>query len=84
MNKPVIVGVNPGPHAIIMENVKKIAEKKARGEYAYERQVIHNHLSKAKCDDFIYRNNRAGGTYVYMHRHKEREEVDCDSQNNQI
>ena len=26
--KPVIVGVNPGPHAIIMENVKKIAEKK--------------------------------------------------------
>lgn len=28
MNKPVIVGVNPGPHAIIMDNVKKIAEKK--------------------------------------------------------
>ena len=28
MNKPVIVGVNPGPHAQIMENVKKIAEKK--------------------------------------------------------
>ena len=27
-NKPVIVGVNPGPHAIIMDNVKKIAEKK--------------------------------------------------------
>jgi len=28
MSKPVIVGVNPGPHAIIMENVKKLAEKK--------------------------------------------------------
>lgn len=28
MDKPVIVGVNPGPHAQIMENVKKIAEKK--------------------------------------------------------
>ncbi len=28
MDKPVIVGVNPGPHAIIMDNVKKIAEKK--------------------------------------------------------
>lgn len=27
-DKPVIVGVNPGPHAQIMENVKKIAEKK--------------------------------------------------------
>ena len=29
MNKPIIVGVNPGPHAIIMDNVKKIAEKRA-------------------------------------------------------
>ena len=28
MDKPVIVGVNPGPHAQIMENVKKIAAKK--------------------------------------------------------
>lgn len=28
MDNPVIVGVNPGPHAIIMDNVKKIAEKK--------------------------------------------------------
>ena len=27
-DKPVIVGVNPGPHAQIMENVKKIAAKK--------------------------------------------------------
>ncbi len=27
-SKPVFVGVNPGPHAVIMENVKKIAEKK--------------------------------------------------------
>ena len=27
-NKPVIVGVNPGPHAQIMENVQKIAAKK--------------------------------------------------------
>ncbi len=27
-SQPVIVGVNPGPHAVIMENVKKIAAKK--------------------------------------------------------
>jgi D-methionine transport system substrate-binding protein len=27
MSKPVKVGVNPGPHAIIMDNVKKLAEK---------------------------------------------------------
>lgn len=28
IDKPVIVGVNPGPHAIIMDNVKKLADKK--------------------------------------------------------
>ena len=27
-SEPVIVGVNPGLHAVIMENVRKIAEKK--------------------------------------------------------
>ena len=33
---------------------EKIKAKQANGEYAYELQVIKNHLSKAKCDDFIY------------------------------
>ena len=49
----------------------KIREKQANGEYAYETQVLRNHLSKAKCDDFIYRNIGSGGEYVYMHCHRE-------------
>lgn len=53
---------------------QKIAEKKAAGEYAYERQVLHNHLSRAKCDDFIYRNICAGGEYVYLHQHIDKTE----------
>ena len=35
---------------------EKIRAKKEAGEYAYELRVLKNHLSKAKCDDFIYRN----------------------------
>lgn len=51
------------------EILQKIADKKAAGEYAYEVQAMQNHLSKAKCDDFIYRNIGPGGEYVYLHCH---------------
>lgn len=54
---------------------EKIRQKKLSGEYAYEVQVLKNHLSKAKCDDFIYRNISANGAYVYMHQHKEEQPV---------
>lgn len=60
---------------------EKIRDKKEAGQYAYEYQVLHNHLSKAKCDDFIYKNNHANGTFVYMHCHKDGEEVDNDGKN---
>lgn len=49
----------------------KIADKKEKGEYAYELRVIKDHLSKEKCDDFIYRNIGRKGEYVYMHCHRE-------------
>lgn len=52
---------------------EKIAAKKEAGEYAYERQVLKNHLSKAKCDDFIYRNIGSGGEYVYLHCHVDKD-----------
>lgn len=52
---------------------EKIKTKKANGEYAYEQQVIKNHLSKEKCDDFIYRNIGSKGTYVYLHQHRDKE-----------
>ncbi len=54
--------------------LQKIAEKKAAGEYAYEVQAMQNHLSKAKCDDFVYRNIGNGGEYVYLHCHVDTEE----------
>ena len=42
MNKPVIVGVNPGPHAIIMDNVKKIAEKKGLPAQNFAKSLLQN------------------------------------------
>lgn len=54
------------------EKIKeRIDSKKINGEYAYELNVLKNHLSKAKCDNFIYKNIGAGGQYVYMHQHRE-------------
>lgn len=49
----------------------RIDAKKEEGRYAYEYNVLRNHLSKAKCDDFIYRNIGANGAYVYLHEHEE-------------
>ncbi len=54
--------------------LKKIADKKAAGEYAYEVHAMRNHLSKDKCDDFIYRNIGQCGEYVYLHCHVDEEE----------
>lgn len=55
------------------EEIKeRISQKKEAGEYAYEVQAMKNHLSKAKCDEFIYDNIGANGTYVYLHAHVDR------------
>lgn len=54
---------------------KRIKDKDIRGEYAYEREALKNHLSVDKCNDFIYRNAESNSEYVYMHQHKEREET---------
>lgn len=51
---------------------ERIRIKQENGEYAYELGALHNHLSKAKCDDFIYRNIGRNGKYVYMHCHREK------------
>ncbi len=56
----------------------RIARKKAAGGYAYEIQAMRNHLSKAKCDDFIYRNIGPSGAYVYLHRHVDKEADGCE------
>lgn len=60
---------------------EKIRKKKENGDYAYELQVLRNHLSKTKCDDFIYKNIGPGGSYVYMHCHEDEEEQGVDDDN---
>ena len=55
------------------EMAGRIAEKLANDEYPYEYEVIKNHLSKSKCDNFIYSNIGAKGQYVYLHGHQDKE-----------
>lgn len=51
----------------------RISEKKVNQEYIYELDVLKNHLSKQKCDDWIYKNIGATGEYVYLHGHESRD-----------
>lgn len=50
---------------------KRISEKKANGEFAYEIRATRNHLSKEQCDAWFYE-NIGNGEYVYLHQHQER------------
>lgn len=43
--------------------------------YCYEIDAMLNHLSKEKCDQFLYENMGANSQYVYMHKHIEKEEI---------
>ena len=55
------------------EEIKgRIEAKKGRKMYCYENDVILNHLSKEKCDEFLYNNMGEKSQYVYMHQHVER------------
>ncbi len=55
---------------------ERIARKEEAGEYAYEKRVLKTHLSKAKCDDFIYSNVGPMSELIYLHGHVDREEKD--------
>lgn len=48
---------------------ERIAEKVANSEYAYEYQVLKNHLSKQKCDNFLAENAGSHSEFIYMHGH---------------
>lgn len=49
---------------------ERIRQKTEQGIYPYEYDVMKNHLSKAKCDNFVY-SNITSGEYVYLHGHAE-------------
>lgn len=50
---------------------KRIDEKKANLQFAYERRAKRYHLSKELADDFIYKNIGVNGEYIYLHSHRE-------------
>lgn len=54
-----------------VEIKERIAEKKAAGEFAYEKRVIKTHLSTEQANDFIYRNAGPNSQYIYLHQHEE-------------
>lgn len=49
---------------------ERIAEKEANGQYCYEYQVLNNHLSKQKADNFIAENAGDKSRFVYLHGHE--------------
>ena len=34
-------------------------------------QCLYFHLSRQKADDWIYKNIKQNGVYIYMHQHRE-------------
>ena len=49
---------------------ERIAEKEANEQYCYEYQVLNNHLSKKKADEFIIANAGENSRFVYLHGHE--------------
>lgn len=54
------------------EIANRIAEKKLNGEYAYEREVLKNHLSEEKALDWLYKNMGSNSQYIFVHKHDDR------------
>lgn len=52
---------------------KRIADKEQKGEYAYEYDVLHNHLSQKQCDEFIANNAGRHSKFIYLHQHKQKQ-----------
>lgn len=55
------------------EEIKqRIFEKQEFGQYIHEWDVLNNHLSKEKADDWLYQNMGPNSQYVYMHGHSQK------------
>ena len=48
---------------------ERIANKEIEGIYAYEREAMHNHLSREKADEWLAGNVGSNSKYIYMHSH---------------
>ena len=57
------------------EDIKeRINQKTAKGQFAYEFDVLKNHLSRAQCDKFIAENAGQNSKFVYLHQHRDKAE----------
>jgi len=56
---------------ITEELEERIRSKEAAGEYVYEYRVRKVHLSKEECDQWLLENIGENSEYVYIHQHKE-------------
>ncbi len=52
------------------EILERIKEKESQGLHCYEYDVLKNHLSLEKCNDWLYRNLGNKSEYIYMHQHE--------------
>ncbi len=50
---------------------ERIRAKEVLGQYIYEYRVLRTHLSKEKCDKWLLENIGENSEYVYIHQHKE-------------
>lgn len=52
---------------------ERIADKLARGEFAYEARAARNHLSREQALDWLARNAGPNSKCVFLHQHKDKE-----------
>ena len=50
---------------------ERIKAKEVLGQYIYEYRVLKTHLSKEECDQWLLDNMGEHSEYVYIHQHKE-------------
>ena len=51
---------------------RRIEEKRAAGEYAYEYEAMRNHLSEEQALEWLAKNAGPNSQYVFLHQHKEK------------
>ena len=52
------------------ELLNRIKDKRLNGLYVYEDRVLRTHLSKEKCDEWLYQQMGQNSSFVYMHQHE--------------
>lgn len=50
--------------------LERIRVKESQGIHCYEYDVLKNHLSKEKADNWLYKNMGPNSKYIYVHKHE--------------